>query len=149
MRSVLEGRGKKVEGRDYLASPENCRKQVRLVVFSTLYLLPSTLQNTPLSSFPTLPSEIRRHFPPFLCLPFYYGIVVSVGLQPSFCAGYDLVEMFCLRSAFELGLAFALAHPQHSVIAVGIYCLGGVAHFVEKGQGMYNGKKLPNVVCTV
>ena len=57
LRSVLEGRGKKVEGREYYEP--NLFAAVLWVckVISTLYLLPSTLQNTPHSSHFQLQQE--------------------------------------------------------------------------------------------
>ena len=46
-RSVLEGRGKKVEGREYYEPNLFAAVLWACKVISTLYLLPSTLQNTP------------------------------------------------------------------------------------------------------
>ena len=45
------------------------------------------------------PSEVGRNFTPFLSFPLDDGIMVVVGLEPSFCPGNNLVELFCLRGA--------------------------------------------------
>ena len=64
-----------------------------------------------------------------------------MGLQPSLGAGNYLIKLFGLRRALKFCLALSLADPKHGIIAVGINGLCGVAHLVQQGKGMDNGKK--------
>ena len=81
--------------------------------------------------------------------PFYNRSFGRVSAKPVFGTGNDLIEWFGVLVALELGLAFAVAHPEDSVIGVRIDYLVGDALLLHECQGMDNGQKLTDVVGAV
>lgn len=94
-------------------------------------------------------SEVGRNLTPFFSFPFLYGGCDVVGTEPILGSGYDLIQLFSLRVAFQLGLALFLLYPQLRVHAVAIYHLVGNAPLLHESQGVHDGKKFANVVGAV
>ena len=90
-------------------------------------------------------SEIGRNLAPLLSFPLYDGDGDAVCLEPRFGTFDELKELLSLFSTLEQGLARLLAHPTDSRAAIAID--GHLEPLlVEHGQGVYDGKKLANVV---
>lgn len=91
-------------------------------------------------------SKICWNLSPCLGFPFQDGVFVGMGFEPLLGSCDDLVEVFRLGVADELGLASLLFHPKHGIAGVGVD--GRVlALTVEHGQGMNDGQELANIVC--
>ena len=69
-----------------------------------------------------------------------------MGLKPVLGTGDDLVELFCLRRALQLGLTLTLCHPQDGVIRVRIDGFVVQALLPTKSQGMDDGQELPDII---
>ena len=94
--------------------------------------------------------EVGRHLAPLSRLPFYDWVLGGVvGAEPCLCTGYNLKELFGIRGTRKFGLALLLSHPEYGVAAVRVDGLALNALFVEQSQGMDNGKKLADIVCSV
>ena len=70
-------------------------------------------------------AEVGGDFTPAFSLPFHDGVGVCVCAEPVLGSGDDLMQAFCLWSAFECGLALLFLHPKYGVVAVGIDGLAG------------------------
>ena len=93
-------------------------------------------------------SEIGWNFAPLLGFPFHNGDGDAVCLEPRLGTFDKLEKLLGLFGALKLSLATLLAHPTDSRAAIAVD--GHLEPLlVEHGQGVYDGKKLANVIGAV
>ena len=102
-----------------------------------------------LSQLLSLPSEVGWYLAPFLGFPLEDRDGDIVGAKPILGTGDNLVELFGLWSALQLGLALFLGHPELGIHAITVDGLVGDASLCHQGKGMDDGKKLADIVGAV
>ena len=102
-----------------------------------------------LSQLLSLPSEVGWNLAPFLGFPLEDRDGDIVGAKPILGTGDNLVELFGLWSALQLGLALFLGQPELGIHAITVDGLVGDASLCHQGKGMDDGKKLADIVGAV
>ena len=93
-------------------------------------------------------SEIGRNLAPLLGFPLHDGDGDAVCLEPRFSSFDELEEFLGLIIALEQGLAAFLTYPADGRAAIAVD--GHLEPLlVEHGQGVYDGKKLANIIGAV